>query len=226
VTYVLDGEVAHHDTNGSGGVIREGDTQWMTAGAGILHDELPTERVWREGGPVHAVQLWVNLPSSLKLIRPRYQAITSNNLKLITTPDGGALVRIIAGSVERYDGPGDTRTPITYLHATLSPGAELTLPWNPGFSAIAYVLTGKGSAGVERRPVGPHHLAEFGPGHTVTLRADERQDEHAALDVLVLGGQPIRQPISRDRPGRPGHSSELRVKQRARPHHPATQITY
>lgn len=196
MTYVIDGEIAHHDTNGGGGIIGEGDTQWMTAGAGILHDELPTERIWREGGRVHAIQLWVNLPSSLKLTPARYQPITGDNLKLITSADGGALVRIIAGNVDRYQGPGDTHTPITYLHATISPGAELTLPWSPDFSAMAYVLMGNGSAGVEQRPIGPHQLALFGSGDTITVRAAQRQDENNALEVLVLGGHPIRQPIS------------------------------
>ena len=97
VSYILDGEIAHHDTNGGGGVIAEGDTQWMTAGGGILHDELPTERVYRAGGPSHAVQLWVNLPPALKMTAPRYQSITRDALRLLTSHDGGTLVRDIMG---------------------------------------------------------------------------------------------------------------------------------
>src|SRR4051812_38713395 len=129
VTYVIDGVVSHHDSNGGGGVIGEGDTQWMTAGAGILHDEVPTEAFVRSGGRTHGVQLWVNLPAALKFTSPRYQAITGDRLTLLSSSDGGALVRVIAGSVAGHDGPGVTHTPITYTHATLAPGAELSVPW-------------------------------------------------------------------------------------------------
>jgi quercetin 2,3-dioxygenase len=197
VTYVLDGEIAHHDSNGGGGVIREGDTQWMTAGSGILHDELPTEAMFRRGGPSHIVQLWVNLPAKLKFATPRYQAITSDNLRLVTSHDGGALIRIIAGHVGEFRGAGVTHTPITYLHATISPGAEVTLPWSSSFSAFAYVLVGRGYAGPEARPISDHQLAVFGPGDYIVLRAAESQTGDAqALDVLVLGGLPIRERIA------------------------------
>jgi hypothetical protein len=196
VSYILDGEIAHHDSNGGGGVIHEGDTQWMTAGAGILHDELPTERLFRQGGLVHGVQLWVNLPAQIKFSHPRYQAITADALRLLTTPDGGALIRLIAGALGEFNGPGVTFTPITYLHATVAPGAELALPWNPTFSAFAYVLSGRGLAGPDDRPILDHQLAVFGPGDYVVLRAAESQTHDAtALDVLVLGGLPLREPI-------------------------------
>jgi hypothetical protein len=196
VSYILDGEIAHHDSNGGGGVIGEGDTQWMTAGAGILHDELPTERAFLHGGPVHAVQLWVNLPAELKFTPPRYQAITGPELRLLTTEDGGALIRLIAGDLGPYGGPGVTFTPITYLHATVAPGAELALPWSPAFSAFTFVLAGQGYAGVDRRPVSDHQLAVFGGGDIVVVRAADQQTADAtALEVLVLGGLPIREPI-------------------------------
>jgi quercetin 2,3-dioxygenase len=194
VSYILDGEIAHHDTNGGGGVIGEGDTQWMTAGAGILHDELPTERMYRAGGPSHAVQLWVNLPSALKMTPPRYQAITRDDLLLLTSDDGGALIRLIAGDIAGFTGPGVTHTPITYAHVTLAPGAQLSIPWNPAFSAMAYVLTGRGAAGAEGRPVQDGQLVVFGPGDQVVVAAVDRQAE--PLDVLLLGGLPIREPIA------------------------------
>src|SRR2546423_3538888 len=92
VSYILDGEIAHHDSNGGGGIIGEGDTQWMTAGGGILHDEMPTDDFLRSGGRSHGVQLWVNLPAALKRTAPRYQAITKDQLTLLTSADGGALV--------------------------------------------------------------------------------------------------------------------------------------
>jgi redox-sensitive bicupin YhaK (pirin superfamily) len=197
VSYVLDGEISHHDTNGGGGVIGEGDTQWMTAGSGILHDELPTERSYRFGGPAHAVQLWVNLPSALKFTAPQYQAITRDDLVLLSSDDGGALLRLIAGNIAAHEGPGVTHTPITYVHATISPGAELSLPWSPDFTAMAYVLTGQGFAGPEQRPVKDHELVQFGRGDNILLRAADRTTGGwDALDVLILGGLPIRESIA------------------------------
>jgi redox-sensitive bicupin YhaK (pirin superfamily) len=197
VTYVLDGEIAHHDSHGGGGVIGEGDTQWMTAGAGILHDEVPTERVLASGGRSHGVQLWVNLPSHLKFTPPRYQPLTGDHLTLLTSPDGGALVRLIAGELDGHRGPGDTHTPITYAHVTLSPGAQLTVPWNPAFNALAYVLLGRGHVGEEQRPVSEHELAVYGPGDTLTVRAaDTPNGADDLLEVLLLGGLPIREPIA------------------------------
>jgi redox-sensitive bicupin YhaK (pirin superfamily) len=196
VSYIIDGEIAHHDSNGGGGIIGEGDTQWMTAGAGILHDELPTERFFTLGGPVHMVQLWVNLPSELKYSHPRYQHITSDTLTLLTTPDGGALIRLIAGDLGPFAGPGVTFTPITYLHATVSPGAELEVPWKQEFSAFAYVLMGRGFAGPELRPVADHQFVVFGPGDHVELRAADTQSaDSSAFELLLLGGLPIREPI-------------------------------
>ena len=151
VTYMLDGEIAHRDTTGGGGVIAEGETQWMTAGGGIQHEELPTERLYKMGGFFHVVQLWVNLPPSLKMTTPRYQSITGESLRLLTSHDGGALIRLIAGDIGGFEGPGVTHTPITYAHVTLAPGAQLAVPWSPEFSAFAYVLAGRGSVGVENR---------------------------------------------------------------------------
>lgn len=196
VTYLLDGEVAHHDSHGGGGVIGEGDTQWMTAGAGILHDEVPSERSLRLGGPTHGVQLWVNLPAAQKFTEPRYQAIVGGELTLLTSPDGGALVRLIAGDLGGHEGPGATHTPITYAHATLHPGAELTVPWNPAFNAMAYVLGGRAHVGPDARPAADHDLVLFGAGDSLTLRAAEHQDgDFEALEVLLVGGLPIREPI-------------------------------
>ena len=189
VSYILDGEIAHHDTNGGGGVIREGDTQWMTAGGGILHDELPTEKMYRGGGPAHAVQLWVNLPPALKMTPPSYQAITKEALRLLTSDDGGALIRLIAGDIAGFDGPGVTHTPITYAHVTLAPGAQLSVPWDPAFTAFAYALTGRGTAGPEHRPIESGQMVVFGAGDHLIVAAADRQAE--PLDVLLLGGLPI-----------------------------------
>ena len=193
VTYMLDGEVSHHDTTGGGGVIAEGDTQWMTAGGGIQHEELPTERLYRLGGVFQAVQLWVNLPPESKMTTPRYQSITKESLRLLTTPDGGTLIRLIAGDLAGHTGPGVTHTPITYAHATIAPGARLAIPWAPAFSAMVFVLAGHGTVGPESRPIDDGELAVFGPGDVLMVTAP---DEHSGpLEVLVLGGLPIRAPI-------------------------------
>jgi len=197
VTYLIDGEIAHHDSNGGGGVIGEGDTQWMTAGAGILHDEVPSESTLRQGGPAHGVQLWVNLPAAQKFTPPRYQAITGANLTLLTSDDGSALIRLIAGDLAGHEGPGVTHTPITYAHVTLPPGSRLEVPWNPAFNAMAYSLLGQGYAGSDERPFGEHELVLFGPGDHLTVRAAERLNgDTPTVELLLLGGLPIGEPIA------------------------------
>jgi redox-sensitive bicupin YhaK (pirin superfamily) len=128
------------------------------------------------------------------LTTPRYQSITRDSLRLLTSDDGGALIRLIAGDIAGFSGPGATHTPITYAHVTLAPGAQLSVPWNPSFSAFAYVLTGHGTVGAEGRPVVHDQLAVFGPGDHVVVTA---ADQHAEpLDILLLGGLPIRAPIA------------------------------
>ena len=200
VTYMIDGEMAHQDSNGGGGLITNGDTQWMTAGSGILHIETPPEHLVVSGGLFHGFQLWVNLPRDLKMAAPRYQDIRGAKVGLLSSTDGGALVRVIAGSVPGVDGsegPGSTYTPITLIHATLSAGARLTLPWRPDFNALVYSLGGSGSVGTERRPLRSGQLAVLGAGDTLSVQADDAQDSHTpSMDVLVLGGQPIREPVA------------------------------
>jgi quercetin 2,3-dioxygenase len=201
VTYMIDGEMQHHDSNGGGGLISGGDTQWMTAGAGILHIETPPEHLVVSGGLFHGLQLWVNLPRSKKLAAPRYQDITASKVALLSSPDGGALVRVIAGDVAGHAGPGSTYTPITIVHATITPGASLTLPWRADFNALAYALSGKGTVGSAvgsgNRPFSSGQLAVFGDGDTITIAADASQDSRdSALDVYLLGGLPIREPVA------------------------------
>jgi quercetin 2,3-dioxygenase len=197
VTYMIDGTFRHQDSNGGGGMITNGDTQWMTAGGGILHIEEPPEELVASGGLFHGFQLWVNLPARMKMTTPRYQDIRAGQVALLSSPDGGALVRVIAGEVAGHGGPGVTHTPITLLHATLQPGAQLRLPWRRDFNALGYVLAGAGTVGQARRPVRVGQLAVFGAGDTITLAADQRaQGPSEGLDVLVLGGQPIGEPVA------------------------------
>ncbi|HWB67882.1 MAG TPA: pirin family protein [Mycobacteriales bacterium] len=198
VTYIIDGTFEHNDSNGGGGVITDGDTQWMTAGGGILHIEKPPERLVASGGRFHGLQLWVNLPRAQKFVPPRYQDLRGGQVALLTTPDAGSLIRVIAGDVAGHTGPGSTYTPMTMVHATVAPGAELSLPWRADFNALAYVLAGDGTVGPDRVAVRTGQLAVFGPGESLTVTAAPSQDSrHAAgLEVVLLGGQPIREPVA------------------------------
>jgi quercetin 2,3-dioxygenase len=197
VTYMIDGRFQHQDSHGGGGMIENGATQWMTAGAGILHIETPPEDLVISGGLFHGVQLWVNLPAKSKMIPPAYQSIEADDVVLVASADAGALVRVIAGEVGGHRGPGSTHTPITLLHATVSPGALLQLPWDPSFNALVYVLAGGGRVGSQGRPVLDGQLVVLGRGDRLEVRADDQQDSRSpALEVLVLGGRPIREPVA------------------------------
>ncbi|HEY3062414.1 MAG TPA: pirin family protein [Chloroflexota bacterium] len=198
VTYILDGIFEHQDSNGGGGVITNGDTQWMTAGAGILHIERPPEHLVVSGGLFHGLQLWVNLPANAKMRAPRYQDIRGNAVSLLTSPDGGALLRVIAGEVDGHPGPGITHTPISIVHATLQPGAEVDIPWRADFNALVYVLSGNGSVGAERRSIQTGQLAVLGAGDAIRIAASASPLEARtpALDVYIMGGQPIREPVA------------------------------
>ncbi|MFD1828896.1 pirin family protein [Streptomyces desertarenae] len=197
VTYLIDGSFVHQDSAGGGGVINDGDTQWMTAGSGLLHIEAPPEELVVSGGLFHGLQLWVNLPAKDKMSPPRYQDIGGGRVKLLASADGGALLRLIAGDLAGHFGPGVTHTPITMIHATVSPGAELTLPWREDFNALAYVLAGRGTVGPDRRPVELGQAAVYGRGGSLTLRAADAQDSHTPeLEVVLLGGRPIREPMA------------------------------
>lgn len=196
VTYMIDGIFDHQDSNGGGGRITNGDTQWMTAGAGILHIEAPPESLVVSGGLFHGIQLWVNLPAANKWNPPRYQDLRATEAALLSSPDGGTLLRVIAGEVAGHPGPGSTFTPITMVHATLSPGAELALPWRPDFNALVYILAGRGTVGSDRAPVESHQLAVLGPGGGLRVTAHPHQESrHPNLEVLMLGGQPIGEPV-------------------------------
>ena len=205
VTYIIDGTFRHQDSNGGGGLITNGDTQWMTAGGGILHIEEPPEELVMSGGLFHGFQLWVNLPARLKLTQPRYQDIRAGQVALLSSADGGALLRVIAGSFAgpsggsggvvppgQYSGPGITHTPISLVHATVSAGAQVRLPWQADFNSLAYVLAGGGTVGAEKRPIQMGQLAVFGAGDAITFAAGPKGD----MDILLLGGEPIREPVA------------------------------
>lgn len=196
VTYMIDGRFAHQDSHGGGGLITDGATQWMTAGAGILHIETPPAELVESGGTFHGIQLWVNLPGTDKFAAPAYQAIEGAAVTLLSSADGGALIRVIAGDIDGHSGPGSTHTPITFAHATIEPGAQLNLGWHRDYNALVYVLSGSGTVGPVRHPIHQGQLAVLGPGDRISVTADRTQDSrHPAMDVLLLGGRPIREPV-------------------------------
>ncbi|BBZ78907.1 short-chain dehydrogenase [Mycolicibacterium anyangense] len=196
VTYMIDGRFAHQDSHGGGGLISDGATQWMTAGAGILHIETPPAELVESGGLFHGIQLWVNLPRSDKFAEPRYQSIEGGAVRLLSSADGGALIRLIAGDIDGWAGPGVTHTPITLVHSTIEAGAQLNLGWPSDFNALVYVLSGRGTVGTSSRPIQQGQLAVLGKGDRITVAADSDQDANRpAMEVLLLGGKPIREPV-------------------------------
>jgi redox-sensitive bicupin YhaK (pirin superfamily) len=197
VTYMIDGTFLHQDSIGGGGVIQNGATQWMTAGSGILHIERPPDALIDSGGLFHGIQLWVNLPAKLKMTNPRYQDIEAESVSLLTNENGDAIIRVIAGSLGGIDGPGSTHTPIAISHVSLLPGAQLSLPWNPAYNALTYVLAGQGTVGVDRSAIAEGQMAVHVDGDYLVLSANESQDSRTqAFEVLILGGEPIREPVA------------------------------
>jgi quercetin 2,3-dioxygenase len=197
VTYIIDGVFDHQDSHGGGGSITNGDTQWMTAGSGLLHIEAPPEWLVEKGGLFHGIQLWVNLPRDAKANNPKYQDLRSGEVALVASSDAGALVRVIAGEVAGTRGPGSTFTPMTLVHATIEPGARLDLPWNVDFNALVYVLAGSGSVGAKGQPIRVGQAAVHGSGDYLTVTADGTQESRSpTMDVIVVGGRPIREPLA------------------------------
>src|SRR5438105_9434588 len=168
---MIDGTLQPQAPHGGGGGIPDGATQWMTAGAGILHIETPPEERVVMGGLFHGLQLWVNLPAKDEWSPPRYQSLEGEQVSLIASPDGGALVRLIAGDLAGHRGPGATHTPISFVHTTVAPGARLVLPWRPDFNALVYVLSGSGTAGPDNAPLEAGQLAVFGAGDALRISA-------------------------------------------------------
>jgi redox-sensitive bicupin YhaK (pirin superfamily) len=162
-----------------------------------LHIERPPEALVASGGLFHGIQLWVNLPAADKWVEPRYQDIGRHRVTLLSSPDGGALIRVIAGRIGEHAGPGVTYTPITMLHLTAAPGARVELPWDPAANALVYVLAGHGRVGPTGQPFRTGQLAVLGAGNAIRIEADKVQDSLAPnLDVLVLGGRPIGEPVA------------------------------
>ncbi len=192
VTYMIDGEFEHEDSAGHRGVLRSGDVQWMTAGGGIVHSEMPSRAIREKGGRVHGFQIWVNLPARLKMTRPRYQEIARESIPQAVSSDGRARVRVIAGDALGAHAVIDTRTPIVFHDWTLEDGADVTVDLPRDHAAIAYVFGGALQVGDDAREVHDGQLARLGDGDAVRLRGAGR--------ALLLAGAPLREPVARSGP--------------------------
>jgi len=186
VTYVLEGSMEHKDSRGNRGRLGPGDVQWMTAGAGVVHSEMPSADMRRDGGRLHGFQLWVNLPRRDKMMAPRYQELSADAIPAATSPDGKVEVRVIAGEALGAKATIDTRTPIAYFHVKLAPGAELVQPMPPEFNAFAYVIRGEALGATE-----DHMILFRRDGDDVLLRSE------TGAELLLIGGVPINEPVVR-----------------------------
>src|SRR5262245_24564415 len=185
VTYMLEGEFEHEDSVGNKGALASGDVQWMTAGAGVVHSEMPSQKLRRDGGRFHGFQLWVNLPSRDKLIAPRYQEIPSSRIPTAESPDGLVRVRVVAGAALGERAVIETRTPIQYLHFTLQPGADLVQAIDAEHDGYVYVFSG--ALEVSGRRVEEGELAILGAGSAVRLSVPQGLE---VAELLVLSGIP------------------------------------
>jgi len=196
VTYMLSGDMEHKDSGGHAGRLGSGDVQWMTAGAGVVHAEMPSAEFMRTGGVMHGFQLWVNLPQRDKMTKPRYQEIPSNKIPQAVSPDGMVSVRVIAGEAMGEKAVIETRTPIIYLHYRLEPGGVVTQQVPHDYNAFAYVVDGAGSFGAEGERGADGQMVIFAPDGDA-VRIENPADTKAALEVLLIAGVPLNEPIAR-----------------------------
>jgi redox-sensitive bicupin YhaK (pirin superfamily) len=192
VTYLLSGEMQHRDSWGNHGTLRPGDVQWMTAGSGLVHSEMPGETLVREGGTLHGFQLWINLARKDKMLQPRYQETTSGRIPVVRSADGGVEVKVIAGESLGTKGVIDTRIPILYLHVKLAPGAEFTQSVPKTENAFAFVVDGEGSFAGKK--AAQNQVALFDRAGD-TLRVVNTGN--TTLDFLLIAGEPIGEPVAR-----------------------------
>ncbi|HET7175761.1 MAG TPA: pirin family protein [Gammaproteobacteria bacterium] len=196
VTYVLDGKMQHKDSHGHAGSLGPGDVQWMTAGAGVVHSEMPEAEFTRKGGHMHGFQIWVNLPSKDKMMKPRYQELPNSGIPVAESSDGKVKVKIVAGESLGKSAAIDTRTPIAFLHVILQPGGVLEQPLPANYTAFAYLISGAGEFGAEGQKAGAHQMVIFG-NEGASVRLANAADSKEALELLLLGGVPLNEPVVR-----------------------------
>lgn len=196
VTYVLSGDLEHKDSRGHAGRLQRGDVQWMTAGAGVVHSEMPSAEFHRDGGRMHAFQLWVNLPKVDKMMKPRYQEIPSAQIPKATSTDGLVEVTVIAGEALGQKAVIETRTPILYLHYRINPGGSVSQTVPIGFNAFAYVIDGEGKFGADSERGTDGQMILFAPDGD-EVRIENSPDAKETLEVLLIGGSPLNEPVAR-----------------------------
>jgi len=196
VTYVLDGKMQHKDSHGHAGSLGPGDVQWMTAGAGVVHSEMPEENFRKQGGLMHGFQIWVNLPSRDKMMKPRYQELPDAQLPVAESADGRVKVKIIAGESLGKRAAIDTRTPIAFLHVWVQPGGTLWQSLPENYSAFVYVISGAGAFGPRRAVATSHQMVAFA-NDGETLEISNAADSREPLELLLLGGVPLNEPVVR-----------------------------
>lgn len=202
VTYILEGAIEHEDSQGNRGRIGPGDVQWMTAGSGVIHSEMPSEELRRNGGRLHGFQLWVNLPRGDKMMKPRYQELRAAEIPTATSADGKATVTVIAGESLGTRATIDTRTPIMYLHVRLSPGATFTQAIPETYNAFAFIVSGEAAFGIDQaRENDMVLLARDGDAVTIT---------GSGAELLLIGGVPLNEPVARYGPFVMNTPGELR----------------
>jgi len=193
VTYMIDGEFQHADSAGHRGELHPGDVQWMTAGAGVVHAEMPSERVMREGGRQHGFQIWINLPKADKLVRPRYQDVRASQIPVWRSADGRAWARVIAGEAQGVQGAAQTRIPIGFVHYHLEPGARIEHAVENGHAAIVYLISGEARFGLERKHPARAAVVFDRSGDVIPVENAGNEP----LEFLMLTGKPIEEPMVR-----------------------------
>ena len=209
VTYMLSGEMEHKDSGGHAGRLKSGDVQWMTAGAGVIHAEMPSKEFLRTGGRMHGFQLWVNLPQRDKMIKPRYQDISSSQIPKATSADGLVWVSVIAGEAMGQKAVIETRTPIIYLHYRMKPGGIAVQRIPKDYNAFAYIVEGAGLFGTEGERGGEGQMVLFAPDGD-EVRIENPSDAKATLEVLLIAGVPLNEPIARYGPFVMNTQAEIR----------------
>jgi redox-sensitive bicupin YhaK (pirin superfamily) len=193
VTYMIEGAFEHKDSQGNSGKLLPGDVQWMTAGSGVIHSELPEKEFAKKGGRFHGLQLWVNLPKKEKMIKPRYQEISSDDIPVAKTDDGSVQVKVIAGESMGTKAVIDTKIPIVYLHFKLQPNATFTQNIPQNYNAFAYVIKGNAFFGSEKVIAKKNQAIFFDQkGEHVILSS-----HNASAEVLLIAGTPINEPVKR-----------------------------
>ena len=208
VTYLLSGEMEHKDSAGHQGKLTPGDVQWMTAGSGVVHSELPSDKFMQEGGTMHGFQIWVNLPAKDKMIPARYQDISRDDIPKATSEDEKVRVTVIAGEAMGQTAVIDTHTPIIYLHYTLSPGGAVEQAIPPDHNALVYIISGEAILGSNKKTVSEGQLATMSTGDTLQIQNAENAGKD--VDLLILAGIPIGEPLARYGPFVMNSEDEIR----------------